>query len=212
MASSLSRRPVKPLAGSAHEVVRKERRKPTFIDKIVSFQWDRFFTPVVFVALMYALHYAIQRSGLLDNTHNNHHSSHGSHSNRNEVSEKQDPRNSIVREYMNKRKKNYELRSETIEGEGEGGEEEGEELMIEGRNTRSVSWDNSNESNDQTMQAAASGCYEDEDGIEYCLPRIIGVCCVRSGSTALSQYMNAHPFLSYGIPPFSHSLSPTHSL
>jgi len=35
-------------------------------------------------------------------------------------------------------------------------------------------------------------------GVEYCLPSIVGVCCIRSGSTALAEYLNAHPFLSYG--------------
>lgn len=40
-------------------------------------------------------------------------------------------------------------------------------------------------------------CYVEND-IEYCLPQLIGVCCVRSGSTALSEYLNAHPFLSFG--------------
>lgn len=36
------------------------------------------------------------------------------------------------------------------------------------------------------------------NGVEYCLPTIVGVCCIRSGSTALAEYLNAHPFLSYG--------------
>ena len=46
--------------------------------------------------------------------------------------------------------------------------------------------------------------YEDEPrcfvvgGTEYCLPSVVGLCCVRSGSTALAAYLDAHPMLSYG--------------
>ena len=43
----------------------------------------------------------------------------------------------------------------------------------------------------------AAPCFV-EGGVEFCLPTVVGVCCVRSGSTSLAEYLNTHPFLSYG--------------
>lgn len=37
-----------------------------------------------------------------------------------------------------------------------------------------------------------------EEGVEYCPPELVGVCCTRSGTTSLANYLNAHPFLSFG--------------
>jgi len=38
-----------------------------------------------------------------------------------------------------------------------------------------------------------------EGDTEYCLPPVLGVCCVRSGTTSLASYLNAHPGASYGV-------------
>ena len=37
-----------------------------------------------------------------------------------------------------------------------------------------------------------------EDSTEYCLPQLFGACCVRSGSTSLAAYLDAHPLMSFG--------------
>ena len=41
-------------------------------------------------------------------------------------------------------------------------------------------------------------CY-DADGERFCLPWMLGVGTVRSGTTSLAQYLNAHPSLTFGV-------------
>ena len=38
-----------------------------------------------------------------------------------------------------------------------------------------------------------------KDGVEYCQPSVLGVCCVSAGSTSLAHYLNAYQSLSFGI-------------
>ena len=38
-----------------------------------------------------------------------------------------------------------------------------------------------------------------EDGQEFCLPSVIGACCVGAGSTSLARYLNEHPSLDFGV-------------
>ena len=43
----------------------------------------------------------------------------------------------------------------------------------------------------------SSGCYKKE-GRWYCLPRMLGVASVGSGTTSLAHYLNNHPVMTYG--------------
>uniref|UniRef100_A0A7S0A256 Protein-tyrosine sulfotransferase n=1 Tax=Pyrodinium bahamense TaxID=73915 RepID=A0A7S0A256_9DINO len=36
------------------------------------------------------------------------------------------------------------------------------------------------------------------NGTEYCLPTILGICCMGAGTSSLSMYLNHHPNLTYG--------------
>jgi hypothetical protein len=46
--------------------------------------------------------------------------------------------------------------------------------------------------------AALKRCTVGADGVRYCLPTVIGGCCVGSGSTSLAAYMDSHPEMSFG--------------